>query len=54
MHNIDYMVTIYDVINNQTNIISNDTNDINGLLSNYGIERIFIASNATLALNALS
>ena len=45
MHNIDYMVTIYDVINNQTHIISNDTNNINGLLSNYGIERIFIANN---------
>ena len=36
------MVSIFDILTNQNNIISNDTNDINGLLSNYGIERILI------------
>ena len=50
MNNVDYIVTIFDVINNQTNIISNDNNDINGLLSNYGIEKIFIANNLFMPL----
>lgn len=45
MNNVSYMLSIFDIIANQTNIISNDTADINSLLSNYGIERILIINN---------
>lgn len=50
MNNLSYMVSIFDIITNQNNIISNDTNDINGLLSNYGIEHILIMNNLFMPL----
>lgn len=50
MNNISYLISIFDIINNQNHIISNDTNDINGLLSNYGIERILIMNNIFMPL----
>ncbi|MBP9741920.1 MAG: hypothetical protein KBD37_01030 [Burkholderiales bacterium] len=50
MNNVSYMVSIFDILTNQNNIISNDTNDINGLLSNYGIERILIINNLFMPL----
>ncbi|MFN8769821.1 MAG: hypothetical protein ACK5Z5_09065 [Neisseriaceae bacterium] len=51
MNNISYTISIFDIFNNQNNIISNDTNDLNGLLSNYGIERIFIINNLFMPLS---
>ncbi|MFN8770048.1 MAG: hypothetical protein ACK52I_24025 [Pseudomonadota bacterium] len=50
-NNISYTISIFNIINNQNNIISNETNDINGLLSNYGIERIFIINNLFMPLS---
>lgn len=50
MNTVSYMVSIFDIITNQNNIISNDANDITGLLSNYGIERILIINNLFMPL----
>jgi len=50
MQNVSYMITIFDIIPQQNNIISNDNNDINGLLSNYGIERVLVMNNLFIPL----
>ena len=50
MNNISYVVSIFDIITNQNNIISNDADDITGLLSNYGIERILVTNNLFMPL----
>lgn len=50
MHTINYTISIFDIISNQTNIISNDNSDTNSLLSNYGIEKITIINNLFMPL----